>query len=148
MDTLTIQGVAPWDGEYPLDAEAEPFTYREWGYLKRYANYLPLTLKDGLEGSDPVLFAVLALIVLRRAGRIQESELQATFERFLDAPFSLEEGTTVRLHLEPDPEEGDAAGPPQESSNGNSSISGTSSSRNSGPVGTPVSATSGSPQPA
>lgn len=146
MDRLLIRGVQPWDGDYPFDLDTEPFTYREWGYLKRFSGYLPLTIRDGIVGSDPGLLAALALIVLRRHGRITDSDLTDTHERFLDAPFDLPDGFTVQLEFEQ--QEDDADSPPTASSNGNSSVSGVRSSVSSGTAGTPGWATSESPRPA
>ncbi len=93
MDWLTIEGVPPWDGRYEFDIDGRELTTREWGWLKRLAGYMPLTIEDGFNGADPELFAVFAVIALHRAGRVQTGEVPETYERFADAPF----GMTVRL---------------------------------------------------
>jgi len=148
MDYIVISGVMPWDGRYPFDiADNEPTT-REWGHIKRLSGYLPTTIEDGLRGADPELICAFAVIALRRAGKIQNDEVQALFDRFADAPF----GATVQLDTDTaELEEGDA-GPPAGSSNGSTSSSGTGStvsSETSPPTpndsGIPASATSASP---
>ena len=131
MDQIILSGVKPYDGRYPLELGSE-FTTREWGWIKKHAGYLPATLDDN-SFSDPELVAVLAIIVLHRAGRIQPSEVPDVMEKFADAPF----GTTITIEAgEPEPGEGDA-GPPDvssSSSNGGSGDSSKTSSETSPPI--------------
>jgi len=148
VDWIVITGVKPWDGRYPFDiADNEPTT-REWGWVKRLSGYLPTTIEEGLRGADPELICAFAVIALRRAGKIQNDEVQGLFDRFADAPF----GATVQLDTDSS-DEGDA-GPPAGNSNGSTSSSGpdsTVSSETSPPIpndsGIPASATSASPPP-
>jgi len=151
LDWIVITGVMPWDGRYPFDiADSEPTT-REWGFIKRLSGYLPTTIEDGLRGADPELICVFAAIAVRRAGKIQNDEIQGLFDRLADAPF----GATVRLDTDTSELEDDGdVGPPAGSSNGNASSSGSDSptSSETSPAtpegsGTPASATSGSDQP-
>jgi len=146
VNWLVIDGVPPWDGRYEFDLEDQEPTTREWGLIKKFSGYLPLTIQQGLEGADPELFCVFALIALRRAGKIDQPDIQQTYDRFADAPF----GATIRLEADQEPAEADA-GPPPSSSSGSSSIGGddstTSSEKSDGtpdPSGTPASATSAS----
>lgn len=142
-----IDGVKPWDGRYSFDAAAEPLTVREWGWLKRLTGYFPGTVAAGFDGGDPELFAALAAIALRRHGRIGTGDVEAVFERLLDAP-----ADAVLPGRDTDDEAaGDADGPPPSSSSGSNGFSGDASPPSSEispptPVtsGTPGSATSGS----
>jgi hypothetical protein len=151
MDYLIIHGVAPYDGRYPLDLDEQEFTTREWGWIKRHSNYLPLTAAEGFTGKDAELVCVIGAILLRRAGRIETKDVPGVFERLADAPF------TASLRWESDP-----AGEPLEddlvdptaSSNGNTSsstpastASSESSAADSSPTGMPGLVSSGSDPP-
>jgi len=107
MDNIVIEGVRPYDGTWPFDLENEELTTREWGWIKRLAGYLPLTIEEGL--SDPELIVVFAVVALHRAGQISAREAPQVFEDLADAPF----GAAVRLETEPVETEGDDAGPPE-----------------------------------
>jgi hypothetical protein len=148
MRWIVIEGVKPYDGRYPFDlAGAEPTT-REWGWIKRLSGYMPATIDDGLDGGDPELFSVFAVIALRRAGRVDNSEVPEVFERFIDAPFA----RSIRAENDSDEAEQDEddAGPPASSSPANGTSSGPVSRTSSGRSataspsgsGTPASATS------
>ena len=146
MDWLIIEGVPPWDGRYEFDIVEQPPTYREWGWVKRFSGYMPLTIDQGMNGGDPELYAAFAAMALHRAGRIQPSEAQGIVDRLADAPF----GATVRLELDDRVE--DDAGPPAASSGSSTNGSGDGSQTSSEnwaskrvPDGTPASATSESP---
>lgn len=146
MDWIVLEGVKPYDGRYPFDIDGQDFTTREWGWIKRHAGYMPLTIEDGFSGADPELFAVFAIIALRRAGKIEPRDVPGVFERLADAPFE----TTIRLENdEPAVEQEGDAGPPETGRNGNPGSSGLVSPRNSGTSeqirarsGTPASASS------
>src|SRR5262245_59805593 len=84
MDRLVIEGVGPWDGRYDLDIIGTPLTRREWGWVKRFTGYLPLTWWDGLKGGDADLYAAFAVIALHRAGRIAPDQASEVFDRFAD----------------------------------------------------------------
>ena len=141
MPWVVIEGAKPWDGRYRLDL-GDDFSTHEWGWIKRLSGYMPLTVDDGYDGGDPELFAALAVIAIRRAGRIDWDGARAVFDRIGEGPF----GSTCRL----EPDEGeDDAGPPERSSSANGSTSGegslAKSERSDGPPshsGAPVSATS------
>jgi hypothetical protein len=147
-DQVVIQGVRPYDGSYELDLDGQPLTTREWGYIKRHAGYLPLTLDENTF-ADPEFVAVLAVIAVRRAGTIEEREITGLLDRLFDAPF----GATVTIETDGADldEEGDADGPPagssdsRPSSNGADSTTASDSSENPPkPTGPRRSDTSGS----
>jgi len=147
---LVIEGLAPWDGRYEFDLAEQPPSTREWGFIKRLAGYLPMTFWDGFKGVDPELICVLAVLALRRSGRLQAEEVVDTFNRLIDQPFK----DSIWFEADDEPVEADA-GPPATSSNGSLSISGdgsrTSSERSAlipPPSGIPASATSTSARPA
>ena len=127
-DHITITGVAPYDGRYELDITGQPLTTREWGWVKRHAGYLPLTMDAG-SFSDPEFVIVEAVIALHRAGKITAAEVPALVDRFQDIdPFA---AITYEAGEQP---EGDDAGPPprssdvKPSSNGDSSPTGSETS--------------------
>lgn len=144
MDYLTVEGVPPYDGRYEFDLRGSSFSLREWGWIKRHAGYLPLTLEEGLAGSDAELMAVFAIIAMVRAGKVDRDQVPQVWERFGDAPGVL----TVRLEFQKTEEEdADPSLPPSSSENGGSSghVSATSSETSvPGPSrsGTPASAAS------
>lgn len=114
---LIIGDLRPWDGEY--DFNIDSFDRREWGWIKRYAGYLPATVWDGYVGGDVELYAVFALIALKRNGRIGQTDVPDLWER-------LQEGGKITLKGEPQDEkdEEDDARPPAESSTENEISSG------------------------
>lgn len=141
-DRLRITGIQPWDGLYELDMDANELTTREWGWIKKYSGYMPLTVQQGLEGGDPELFACFALIALRRAGRLELPEIPGFMERLLDEGF----GSKISLEAE---EAETVVLPPPEKPSSNTPTSGggsTTSSENPGnaqkPSGIPGSDTS------
>ena len=123
---ITLTGVVPYDGSYELDFENE-LTTREWGWVKRLAGYLPLALEEASVGGDPEFACVLAVIAMRRAGKIEIGEVPAVFDRLIDAPF----GSSVILDAGEPVEQEDDAGPPDRSSNGNDASSGPASKKSS-----------------
>jgi hypothetical protein len=144
-DRIVLSGLTPWDGRYELDLDEAPFTTREWGWLKKYAGYLPITLDENTY-TDPEVIAVLAIIAMRRSGKIENGDVADLWERLQDAPF----GPTVKFEFG-DREDGDADGPPAAGSGSSTSTNGdssqtTSASSDSDPkaTGSPASATSAS----
>lgn len=140
---MILDGIKPYDGRYELDIDGQPLTTTEWGWIKRRAGYLPLTL-TGEAFADPELIAVLAVIAVRRAGTIEAREVDALMDRIFDAPF----GATVTLEPGATDDEGDAGPPPSSSdvrlsTNGASSPNGSESSDSPAtPTGVPPSDTS------
>jgi hypothetical protein len=148
VDYLTVEGVRPYDGRYEFDLRGSTFSVREWGWIKRYSGYLPLTIDEGLAGSDAELMAVFALIALSRARRLATEDVPDAWERFADAPGVV----TVRLELTREvAAASDADDPPPRKQNGNAADSG-DDSRTSSEIsdetrratGTPGSASSAS----
>lgn len=127
MDYIHVEGVPPYDGKYEFDLRDAAFTVREWGWIKRHSGYLPFTLWDGLQGSDAELLAVMALIAMVRAGKVDRRDVPDVWERFADAPGVV----TVRLELTSE-EEDDTDPLSNESRNGNGSTSGDDSTQSSG----------------
>lgn len=139
---IILEGVPPYDGRYEL-AIGEGLTTREWGWIKRLAGYLPIEV-DVDQLGDPELICCLAAIALRRAGRVEKTEVPGVFELLIDAPPT----AAFRLEIDPEEEEDDA-GPPASSSNGSADTSGEGSATNSAisepsplPTGMPDSASS------
>jgi len=151
VDWIVIDGVRPYDGRYDFDIAEVELTTREWGWIKRFSGYLPLTIEDGFRGADAELYAALAAIALRRAGRIDNRGVPDVIERLVDAPY----GTAIRLETDEVDEDGDevAADPdPPESLAVKPNSSGTdlttsseTSAKTPDDYGTPDSATSVSP---
>lgn len=110
-DKIVIRGVKPYDGEYDFELAEEPLTTLEWRWVKKIANYLPLTMEEGWRGGDPDLFVAFAVIALRRAGKIDKQEALAVADRLADAPF---DGATISFVGEELEEDGDVDVPPAE----------------------------------
>jgi hypothetical protein len=133
-DWITITGVKPYDGRYELDIDAQPLTVREWGWIKKHAGYLPLTI-DVDAFTDPELITVLAVVAARRAGRVEPADIPALIERFQDVdPFST-------ITYEAGIEDSDADGPPAPSSEPRRSSNGDSSKTGSASLDDPLSPT-------
>lgn len=126
-DRIVIDGNTGWDGVYELELPpVRRFTAREWGWIRRLTGYTPVTITDA--AADPEVDVVLAVIALRRQGRISVDEAPAIYERLVDLPDD-------RIRFESDDDrQGDADGPPPGSSNGNASSSGPGSQTGSGPL--------------
>jgi hypothetical protein len=146
---ITLTGVKPYDGRYELDLDGQPLTRREWGWIKRLAGYLPVTL-TGESFTDPELITMLAIISMHRAGRITNEQVPEVWDLLADVPF----GSTITLEAdETEDAEGDAGPPPsgrseKPSSNGESSPTGSVTSGNPPSVtGSPAWVTSGSVPP-
>ena len=106
MDYIVLAGVKPYDGRYELDLSRE-MSSREWGWIKRLAGYLPVTMDENTF-SDPEFACVLAVIALHRASKVETREVPAVFEKIADAPF----GTTITIEGDNELEQEDDAGPP------------------------------------
>ena len=130
MHRLIVANVPPYDGAYDLDLDTVPLTSREWGWVKRLAGYLPLTIDEGLDGGDPELLSVFAVMALRRAGKIQTAQVTQVFEQLQDVPVD----GTVRLEMDTG-EEVDADPPTSESLSLNTSSPGRGSPTGTGTSG-------------
>jgi hypothetical protein len=136
MDYLVVDGVKPWDGRYEFDIVDAELTTREWGWIKRCSGYMPLTVAEGFDGGDPELFACFAVIMLRRAGKIQAAEVEDVFDRIADAPF----GATIRVESD-SADQTDDQSPPPSSWNGSTASSGEDSATSSASSDDPLNAT-------
>src|SRR5262245_43360418 len=79
MQYVVINGLPPYDGRYEFEFIAD-LTIREWGMLRRFTGYMPLTVEDGFSGMDPELLAFLAVLAVLRAGRIETTEVARLYE--------------------------------------------------------------------
>lgn len=122
--TITLERVAPYDGSYGIDLDETELTNRDWEWLKQYSATYPATLGDAIGRGDASFWCTMALILLRRAGRIDKTDAAAVFELLQDAPYSAV-GVEVDVR-----DEGDA-GPPLSSSNGSETSSGNGSATSS-----------------
>lgn len=140
MEYVVIE-VKPWAGRYELPLDEFKFTNREWGWIRRWTDYLPATVRKGLTGADAELLAALAVIALCRAGKVANDDVDTMFERFEEEHFGAFTlaGDTIEEEP-PDP-------PSSASSNGNATRSGDDSTTGSAtrPAGNHGSATSESP---
>jgi hypothetical protein len=138
MDVV-VDRARPFDGRYPMI----PFNRYEQGMIRRLTDWLPVDYEKALTGGDAEFVAALAVLAMKRAGRVEYEDVTDTYRRLLDidaAEITLE-GDLVEEETEP--------GPPPESSSLSSDISGPGSSRSSETSektpdsnGTPDSATS------
>jgi hypothetical protein len=93
--------------QYPYP---ENFTHREWGWLKRHANVRPATLLAALKEGDMEVAAVIAYIVMRRAGET------VTLDELLDLPGGEITADTVAPEADSLPPTGTPAPAPADSS--------------------------------
>jgi hypothetical protein len=96
-DKIVIKNIKPYDGEYDIDFGDPPLTTLEWRWIKKLAGYLPGTFREGIEGSDPDIVCVLAVIAMRRAGKFDIDEGPRVFQRLAEAPF---DGAAINLVAE------------------------------------------------
>ena len=139
MDYLIVENFRPYDGRYELDAQRD-FTTREWGWFKRLAGYYPTTVEEGYRRYDPELFAVLAVVCLRRAGRIDTHDVPDLYDRLLDREIGV-----VRVEFHGDETAEDDAEDPTASSTASTKSSGADSNGNSEKSGEPIPPSIGTP---
>lgn len=137
MDHIVITGVQPWDGRYELDLINSEFKTREWGWIKRYANYGPATLDGTALLTDPEMVTLCAIIAMHRAGKIEIRDIPDMWERFADVPF----GAAIKWEFGDRDELEDDAAHPTESSSANGNSSGAGSRTGSGSLADPLSPT-------
>lgn len=138
-DKVIIEGCRPYDGEYELDLADEPLNILERRWIKKISGYVGAAVWDGWVQRDPDIELAIAVIAMRRVGKIEKSEV-------LRAAEVLEDGATIRLVFETIDEEAEE-GPPVEAPDPSSSSvdSGGRSSQTSdrpgqipSPTGTPA----------
>ena len=137
MKSIVVNGIPPYDGRYQLYTTDE-FNRREWGWMKRLAEYLPVDFMDveqrGL--GDPEFLSVVLIVALHRAGKIETAEVPQVWERLAD--YNMFECLVIHTDEEPEAEEL----PPtsETSSNGSPVSSGLVSPTSSGISGSSPSA--------
>src|SRR5262249_1533855 len=128
VNWIVIEGVKPWDGRYEFDLDDQDLTTSECAWEKRFSDYLPLALQQGLEGSAPELFCAFALVALWRADKITTADAQQVYDRLADAPF----GSTIRSESDDAETMEVKPGPPASSSSASSGLHGDGSETRSG----------------
>jgi hypothetical protein len=137
MKSIVVSGIPPYDGRYPLYTTDE-FNRREWGWMKRLAEYLPVDFMDEEQRGlgDPEFLSVVLIVALHRAGKIETAEVPQVWERLAD--FNMFECLVIHADVEEEEEQL----PPTSgtSSNGSPVSSGLVSPTNSGISGSSPSA--------
>jgi hypothetical protein len=143
MASIEIKGARTFDGRYPLIQ----FNRYEQGQIRRLSGWMPLQYEEALAGGDAEFIAALAVLAMKRKGRIEREEVAETYEEILDI-----DGAEIRLIGDAE-EESNEPRPPTENSNSSSDISTPDSRRSSETSattpkdnGTDDSATSGLPR--
>lgn len=101
---LTIKGVDPFDGSYDLDFTEQPFTNRDLHLIKKLAGVRLGELEEAFASGDNDLFVAVAVIQLRREGKVQKGRELAAADLLFD-------GEAGSLLFEDTAE--DDAGPPE-----------------------------------
>lgn len=125
MASWLVQGLPPFDGRYEWGWSLDDLTTREWGWIKKYSGYKGLTIQQGLEEGDIELLACLAMISIRRAGRLETTEVAGFMERIQDEGFGKK--ITVDTTDATDAEQETVVLPPPTSSPSSTGISGDAS---------------------
>ena len=98
----------PYAGRYPF-VPLEEMSTTEWGWMIDIAGCLPLKVDEALQGGDPRVVTMVAVVALHRAGKVAEADVPQAYKRLAGQPAF----TTVDFIT--DPAEGaDADPPPQE----------------------------------
>jgi hypothetical protein len=112
MDRVVITGIPPFDGEFELDLSTRVFSTLEWRWIKKISGYLPLTIQDGLEGGDPDIFVVMAIVALYRSGKIAKEQVFAVADVLAEPPF---DGSAIQIIVGEPEQEADEDRPPASS---------------------------------
>jgi hypothetical protein len=147
-DKIIIEGAPPFDGEYDFDLDIQPLTAAEWHWIKKIAEYLPMTVEQGWEGRDPMLFVAFAVVALHRAGVITQQQAFQTGKQLADMPVGcityqgeVEEEDPPAESQKPDDEPENASSSSDASGDASTTSSGTSENDPS-PTGEPNSSRS------
>ena len=97
MARINVKGIPAYNGEYHLDTERQ-LNGLEWRWIKRISGYMPLTIGEGFAGQDPDLFIALAVVAMRRDGKIEKDDALRVAELISDS-------YGVEIELEDDPVE-------------------------------------------
>jgi hypothetical protein len=85
VKSVVVSGIPPYDGSYQLFTTDE-FNRREWGWMKRLAEYLPVDFMNEEQRGlgDPEFLSVVLIVALHRAGKIGTAEVPQVWERLAD----------------------------------------------------------------
>lgn len=83
MDKFVVAGIAPFDGEYPIDIGS--FTMRELQIIKRMSKVRAGELEEAFAAGDSDLILAIAVIAVRRNGKAWEAFEQLAWESELGA---------------------------------------------------------------
>src|SRR5262252_5063885 len=108
MDRVIVSGIPPFDGEFELDLSTRVFSTLEWRWIKKISGYLPLTIQQGLEGGDPDIFVVMAVIALYRAGKIQREQAYMAADALAEPPC---DGSAIQIFVGESEQPGDVRPP-------------------------------------
>ncbi len=72
MPKLIINGVPPWDGDYPFDDFA--FTNRELYEIKQLCGIRAGELIEALDANDTGAYVGIGMVVLKRHGKLLEAD--------------------------------------------------------------------------
>ena len=137
MASIKVEGMGRFDGEFDLGVDDRAFNGREWHWIKSISGYMPATIRDGFEGSDPDLFIALAVIAMCRSGKVDRDRGLQTAEQMMEEPYT---GTSITLigdEVEAEEVPLDLTSQPGEPSPGGSSSSGDTPMPNGKHFGSP-----------
>ena len=80
-----IVNITPYEGDYELDFN-RVFNTHEWRWIREISGYQPLTFDDGMAAGDPSLFLALAVICMRRAGKVERDRVLNAADEMAEAP--------------------------------------------------------------
>lgn len=84
---IRVANMGPsFDGEYDLDQD-EALTTREWRWVKQISGYTRGNIDEGFAARDPDLYLSLAVIAMRRSGKLARDEVLEAADRMSDFPF-------------------------------------------------------------
>lgn len=83
MDKFVVTGMPAFDGEYPIDIGS--FTMRELQIIKRMSGVRAGELEEAFAAGDTDLILAIAVIAVRRSGRLWESFERLAWESELGA---------------------------------------------------------------
>src|SRR3954451_17021770 len=103
---VEIEGVPGFDGRYPLNLSEEPFTMWELHLIKKVSGIRAGELEEASDAGDSDLVVVLAVVAMRRAGKVRKEHAIQVADLLMDS------AAGVIRYREDD--KGDDASPPAE----------------------------------
>ncbi|CAB4173693.1 hypothetical protein UFOVP1186_19 [uncultured Caudovirales phage] len=85
MLQISITGVVPFDGTYPLELSIGQFNGRELHVIKTISGIRMNEIEDALDAGDYDLIVALAAIALTRDGRVQPDQTIRSAKMLLEA---------------------------------------------------------------